>query len=88
MTDRHTEMHLAQVRNTRRIAGEVLWSIAGALYLAAATLGLLLILHWWFTTDIQRDSYDFPGRYLFVILPLLSGAAFLHVRSGRVTKGL
>lgn len=84
LTDDDLEMvwRICEERN-RKVAGELLLHLAGALYLAALVLLFLMLLLWGETAD-QTGFADFPGRYCLALFPVLVVAVTLHVGSERI----
>jgi hypothetical protein len=61
--------------DTRQIAAEALTALAWALTAAAVPVALGMVALW-----IDRPS-DFPGRYLFALLPLLTASLVLWFKA-------
>ena len=62
-------------RDTGAVAAHVLEGIASALLAACAVIVVLLAAAWLYpatTPDWDPDKLDFPGRYLFALLPSLA----------------
>jgi hypothetical protein len=76
----------AQVIHVRRVGGEVLHSISTALYLAAGTVAVLMVLVWF--RSAADATADFPGRYLFACLPLAVAGFHLRASAERVKQDL
>lgn len=81
MSDRSTELHVAQVENTRLLAAYVLGALALGLWGAAGVEFILMVLDWVRSAFVHGGAGDFPGRYWFVVLPLVTAAALLQLRS-------
>ncbi len=76
----------AQVIHVRKVGGEVLHAISTALNLAAATVAVLMLLVW--VRSAAVGSADFPGRYLFALLPLVVAGFYLETTAERVKQDL
>ena len=85
MTDRTTELHVAQTENTKLVAARVLTAFALAL-LGAAAAEVLLMVGSWIYSAMWADTPDFPGRYWFAVVPMIVGAIVLQARSRTLTR--
>ena len=80
MPGRSTELHVAQVESTKLLAAYVLSALALSLWGAAAVELVLMVVAWVRPAFVHGGGSDFPGRYWFAVLPMVT-AAVLHVRS-------
>ena len=85
MTDRTTEFHVAQTENTKMVAARVLTAFALAL-VAAASAEVLLMIGSWIYSAMWTDTPDFPGRYLFAVVPMIVSALVLQARSRNLRR--
>ena len=86
MADGSAELHVAQVENTRLLAAYVLGALALSLWGAAGVELVLMVLAWIRSAFMHGGTGDFPGRYWFVVLPLVTAAAVLQVRGRGLRK--
>jgi hypothetical protein len=68
----------------RLAVAEGLKALALAVKIAAAVVFLLMLLVW-FITWTNRAT-DFPGRFWFVVLPLLAAAMTLNAKADAMTN--
>ena len=85
MSDRTAEMHVAQVEHTNQVTAFVLSALATSLLGAACVELVLMVLLWIRSGWENGGDADFPGRYWFAVLPMLTAAAILHAR-GRTLR--
>ena len=78
MTDLDASRRPAQTDEIRRVAGEALSAVASALNVAAVVVGVLACVVWVRSAEAHGQP-DFPGRYLFALLPLLTAAGTLKL---------
>lgn len=78
MTDPNATQRPAQADQVRRAVGEALSAVSSALNVAAVVVGVLACLVWVRSPEAHGHP-DFPGRYLFALLPLLFAAGTLKL---------
>ena len=77
--------HLQTVEATRVVAGQVLLTVAKALYAAAASLFLVVGLV--YAVDAMKDGRaDWPGTACFEVVPLVAAGVMLHLGAARVAR--
>ena len=82
MTDLNASPSDAASQQVRGAVGEALFAVSSALNVAAAVIVALMGAVWLRSADVYGHP-DFPGRYLFALLPLLAagGTLRLYARS-------
>jgi hypothetical protein len=75
----------ASLDSVRSVAEDVLRALSLAGYAASAVIALLMVVLW-IRSDHQLEV-DFPGRYLFALLPVLAASVTLDWSSGRIRSG-
>lgn len=78
MTDLNATQQPAQRDQIRSAVGEALSAVSSALNVAAVVVGVLACVVWVRSAEVYRHP-DFPGRYLFALLPLLFAAGTLKL---------
>lgn len=77
MTDLDASRGPARTDQIRRAVGEALSAVSSALNVAFV-VGVLACVVWVRSAEVPGQP-DFPGRYLFALLPLLSAAGTLKL---------
>ena len=78
MTDLNATRRPTQTDPIRRAVGEALSAVSSALNVAAIVVGVLACVVWVRSAEVYGHP-DFPGRYLFALLPLLFAAGTLKL---------
>lgn len=78
MTDLNASPSDARSQQVRGAVGEALFAVSSALNVAAVVIGALMCAAWLHSADVYGHP-DFPGRYLFALLPLLAAAGTLRL---------
>lgn len=78
MTDLNASTSDARTQQVRGAVGEALFAVSSALNVAAVVVGALMCAVWLDSADGYGHP-DFPGRYLFALLPLLAAAGTLRL---------
>ncbi len=82
-----TDPSLVHAETIRAVAKDALNGVAGALYFAAFVLAVLMVVVWLRSTPDEYHEADFPGRYLFALLPLLAAAFSLQMKADEIGRG-
>ncbi|QNN53751.1 hypothetical protein [Nocardioides mesophilus] len=77
--------HRRAVAENRRLVAQVLRSLGGVLVAVAGTVLALMVLAYW-VSGASFYTRDWPGRYWFVVLPLLVAALGLRLTADKVEK--
>ena len=79
----------AQAYQVRHAAAQVVSALSSALAAAAFTLFVLMLVGWFVSGWATRGAagFDFPGQWLYVLLPLLAASIALRISETRVRDG-
>lgn len=69
-----------QAKVIRTVAAEALSAVAATLWVGVGIIAMLMLVVW--IRSASSGESDFPGRYLFALLPL-AGAAVMLGMSGK-----
>ena len=76
------EATLLRIAEVRRTARDVLQALSLALFVAAGTVAVLMLVVWF--NSGAGGAFDFPGRHLFLLLPLVTAGITLWVVGDRI----
>lgn len=77
--------HLQTVEATRAVAAQILTTAATALYAAAATVFMLMVVIF-IRVGVKTGVTDWPGRYWFAVLPLVVAGVTLHLGAHKMGR--
>ena len=77
--------HLQTVEATRAIAAQAITTVARALYAAAATVFVLMVLVY-VGAAMESGTSDWPGEHWFAVVPLVVAGVTLHLGGARLAR--
>jgi hypothetical protein len=86
MSEENAADRLTSEAQVRVVAQDVVRALSIACFAAAGTIAVLMVAVW---VDSARGyaEADFPGRFLFALLPVLCAAVTLDLLSEKVALG-